>query len=69
MFETCKNCSAKISFDEKGLNYKSCGRSIKEFMCIDCLAKEFKTTKEDLTALIEYYKDQGCTLFSCKKTN
>ncbi len=67
MFEKCKICGKDIVHDVKALNQKVCGRQINEFFCIDCLAKEFKTTKNYLLSFIEFYKEQGCTLFSCKK--
>ena len=49
--------------NEIGLNLKLLGRKTPRFYCYDCLADSFEITVEELLALIEEFKMQGCTLF------
>jgi hypothetical protein len=60
----CFSCGKKrLSKEEIGLNKKMIGRSVKQFYCIDCFAKYFDVTTEELLVRIEEFKQQGCTLF------
>ena len=61
---TCKNCGKTVSLDEIGLTKKLINRGASEFLCFECLEKEFHTTKDKLLELIERYKKSGCTLFN-----
>ncbi|MDY6367112.1 MAG: hypothetical protein SPL13_01140 [Clostridia bacterium] len=62
----CKNCGKELIPDEVGLTKKLINRASTEFLCKDCLSKEFDTTTEKLDELIKKFKDQGCMLFSSK---
>ena len=60
----CSSCFKKpLTKDEIGINKKLLGKDIKTFFCMDCLAAYLETSKEDILAKIEEFKEQGCTLF------
>lgn len=59
----CKNCGAALDKDCIALNKKLLNISVKEFLCLDCLADNFDCTKDDLLIKIEEFKEEGCTLF------
>lgn len=59
----CKECKAKISTDEIGLNLKLISRELDEYLCIDCLAKKYKLSRKILEEKIDYYKSIDCQLF------
>ena len=59
----CRFCDKMLEKDEISLSKKLLGRSIKEFMCITCLADYLDCTEDDLSVKIEEFKEQGCTLF------
>lgn len=59
----CYACEKEITSDEKGLHKKLMGRASERFMCITCLAKEFKVSEELLREKIKEFKEMGCTLF------
>ncbi len=63
MSKLCKNCLKILSKDEVALNYKIRGRNITDFLCISCLAQEYKANSEELQSLILFYKGNGCGLF------
>lgn len=60
----CKFCNVKLSKDEQALCKKILGRTIKQFMCINCLADYLNTNPEDLYVKIEEFKENSCTLFN-----
>lgn len=63
-YETCKRCNAKLGADDIAIYLKLVNRGATEFLCIDCLAADFKTTRENIEKIIKYYRDSGvCTLF------
>jgi len=64
MAEKCIKCGCAVTYDEKGLCRKMIGRTITEFMCMDCLAEKFKVEKQSLINVIEFYKKAGCALFN-----
>lgn len=64
---SCINCNSDLSADIIALNMKLNGRSIKRFLCIDCLADYFKVDKEILENKISEYKESGCKLFDNPK--
>lgn len=60
----CKECNAPLLADDMAIYMKLVNRGADEFLCIDCLAKFFKCTRQDLEKLIEYYRKSGnCGLF------
>ncbi|MCG8403245.1 MAG: hypothetical protein MJA84_16870 [Firmicutes bacterium] len=60
----CFACGKKLlSKAEIGLNKKMLGRKIKQFYCLDCFAEYLDISTEELLAIIEEFKEQGCTLF------
>jgi hypothetical protein len=60
----CFACGKKqLSKNEIGLNKKMLGRRIKQFYCIDCFAEYLQVTTEELLAMVEDFKSQGCALF------
>ena len=63
MEDFCKICGKKLKTDEIAMNKKLISREIESFMCLSCLAKEFKVSEEKLKEKIAYFKKIGCTLF------
>lgn len=64
-YKTCKKCGNELLNDDMAIYRKLVLRSADEFLCIDCLAEYFDTTREKLEKLIAYYRESGeCTLFS-----
>ena len=60
----CYVCEKAITTkNEIGLTKKLIDKKAKLFYCLDCLAEHLDVTVEDLTAKIEEFKEQGCTLF------
>ena len=60
---TCIGCGAKLTSNDIGLHRKLINRGAQEFLCMDCLARKFGVTREELQQKIEQFKKQGCTLF------
>lgn len=64
MTTNCIACSKKnLDKDTVGINKKLLGTNIKNFHCMDCLAKHLGCTVQDLLDKIEEFKEDGCTLF------
>lgn len=61
--EKCEKCGRQLKADEISLYFKLVDREAKSFLCIDCLAKKMKVTREMLEKKIEYFREIGCTLF------
>ena len=59
----CIKCGKPLTGDDIGLHKKFVNRNSEEFMCIDCLCERFDITREFAEAKIEFYRQQGCTLF------
>ena len=60
----CFVCEKAINIkDEVSLNKKLLGRKTKRLYCIDCLAEYFELTTDDLLAMIDEFRKQGCDLF------
>ncbi len=59
----CYTCGKELTHDEIGLHKKLMGRGSEQFMCILCLAKEFKVSEDLLREKIKEFKEMGCTLF------
>lgn len=65
----CHSCPGEVSPDAWALNLKIISRGAREFLCLACLAKRFKTTEEALLATAERYRNQGCVLFQPPKSH
>ncbi len=64
MQRRCMRCDAKITGDEIALYRKIVFRGANQFLCLDCLAKDSSTTRNDLEKLIAYFHKTGiCSLF------
>lgn len=59
----CIKCNRHLSEDEIGLYKKMINRGSEKFMCIHCLAEYLHTTEDVLRDDIEYFREQGCSLF------
>ena len=63
-YEFCCACRAPISDDDRALHRKLILRNAEEFLCLDCQAKRFNTTREKLELLIKRFREYGnCGLF------
>lgn len=61
----CMRCGAKLASDEKALYKKLIYRAAQEYLCLDCLAGDLKTTRVRLEELIALYHRRGnCVLFA-----
>ena len=60
---TCITCGRPLEKDEVALTRKLINRGATLYLCIDCLAKKFEVTREDLEKKIEEFRQMGCTLF------
>ena len=54
--------------DEIALYKKMINRGATEYTCISCLASHFSVSVESLTDKIAQFRNDGCTLFTDKKT-
>ena len=61
---TCADCGRELLSDEVGLSRKLLGRATREFCCLSCLATRFSADEEVLSAMIERFREAGCTLFT-----
>lgn len=59
----CIGCGRELTRDEIAITKKLVNRGCEEFFCVDCLAREFRITAEDVRALIARFRAAGCTLF------
>ena len=60
----CMRCGVFLNGDEIALHKKLISRSAEEFLCLDCQAARYGTTREKLEQLIDYFHRTGiCTLF------
>jgi hypothetical protein len=58
-------CGSALCSDEISLYKKLIYRAATEYLCMDCLAAELRTTRGKLQSLIEYYHRTGiCSLFA-----
>lgn len=62
--EHCSKCGAELCQLDKALHRKLISRGAESFMCKRCLSLHFSIDEAKLDELAEYYKKQGCTLFS-----
>jgi len=61
--ENCYRCQKELSKDDVGLCKKLLGKKTKQFLCREHLADLLDTDVDMLTAKIEQFKEEGCTLF------
>lgn len=59
----CIKCGRALKDDEIALHRKLINRGAREFMCLDCLAAHFSTTRAHLEEMIRRFRADGCTLF------
>lgn len=59
----CCQCGRPIGRDDIGLTKKLINRGATRYLCIDCLARKFEVTREDLERKIVEFREMGCTLF------
>ena len=59
----CKDCKKELSRDEIGLHKKLLNRRATEFLCKECLAKEFRVSTQLLDQKIIQFRQMGCDLF------
>jgi len=64
----CTSCGAVLCDDEIALYKKMINRGATEYTCISCLASHFSVSVESLTDKIAQFRNDGCTLFTDKKT-
>lgn len=63
-FEHCMNCGQPLWDDDRAIYKKLVFRAAEEFLCRDCLARQFGCEREKIDRLIDYYRQSGeCTLF------
>lgn len=62
--QNCRQCGRLLCADEIGATKKLINRGTKVFYCLDCLARAFAVSREDLEKKILEFKAGGCTLFS-----
>lgn len=62
-YKKCYVCGKGLSKDETGLTKKLIDKKTAKFYCISCLAEFLEVTQEELSAKIEEFKEEGCTLF------
>lgn len=63
-YEKCFACGAQLHDDDRALYRKLVLRNADEFLCLDCQAGRFNTTRAKLEALIERFRQYGnCGLF------
>ena len=59
----CNQCDSPLNKDLVALNKKLLGRTIKKYLCLECLADYLGATTVDLEIKITEFKEQGCDLF------
>ena len=59
----CKDCGRPLTRDEVAVTKKLINRGAMEFMCVDCLARWFEVTPQDIEERIRHFRETGCTLF------
>ena len=60
----CFSCGKKLTGDDVGMYKRAVDRGAKEFLCLDCLAKKYKTTREYFEEKIKFLKANNCALFN-----
>lgn len=60
----CRQCARRLGNVEVALNLKMRGRAVSTFYCFGCLARGYDMNKERLLEWADFYKRNGCELFS-----
>lgn len=60
----CVDCGRSLGNTEIALNLKLRGRSTGTFGCMACLARRLDCDEEKLRGMAEYYRENGCELFT-----
>ena len=60
----CYLCDAELGYYDIIAYRKFVSRDAEEYLCMSCLARRFDTTVDELKKRLEYFRKQGCTLFS-----
>lgn len=60
----CESCKSSLSNTEIALNLKLRGRAVGSFFCLRCLAEKIDSPPQELMRLAEYFRENGCELFS-----
>ena len=59
----CIRCGKELNSIDIGAYKKFINRGSTEFMCKSCLANDLNVSEALIDKKIEYFKNQGCTLF------
>lgn len=59
----CGDCERELTSDETGLSKKLISRATTVHYCMECLARRFKLSTEQLRELCEHFRAAGCSLF------
>lgn len=59
----CTECGKELSVYDVGLHKKIVNRGAVTFRCIECNAKHFGCSTDELWDKIALFRKQGCTLF------
>jgi len=59
----CASCGKELTHDEFALYRKIVRRDGENCLCYHCLAEQFDLKEEELPALAEEFRRQGCMLF------
>ncbi|MBR6029978.1 MAG: hypothetical protein IKP40_12910 [Clostridia bacterium] len=60
----CAACGRPLTADEIAITRKLINRGAQAWFCVDCLARRFEVTREDIEERIAYFRRMGCTLFT-----
>lgn len=60
--ELCTRCGQKTSVLDRGIYRKLVSRTEEKFLCMKCLAEEFKVPEEALRERAEFLRE-NCALF------
>lgn len=59
----CRECQRETGRDESGLTKKLINRACPYVLCYHCLAKQFRTTEDELQKMARAFRESGCLLF------
>lgn len=60
----CCGCGAMLGNTDIALTLKLCGRASSRFFCRRCMALRCDMSVEQLGEMAEFYRSNGCELFS-----
>lgn len=61
--QSCYQCGAQLCKDDIALNLKLIHRDLSRFLCRTCLGDAMELSQDDLQALVERFREEGCSLF------